>query len=142
MNDRLFGISLRGESECAAWLDGLPGFCRVLEVPGAALDPRRLRGEVAAVCAERGIEWGVRDLLDADLARQLIRSGDALRIEACGKFEERALAAVAAGARWASLDLDAGRAAVDPDYETALHGLLRQFVGALSRLNAELPLLL
>ena len=140
--NRIFGISLRGEGQCAAWLAALPEFCRILEAPGAALDSLRLRREIAAVCADRGIEWGVRDLLDANLARQLTRSGDTLRFEALCKFEERARTAVAAGARWASLDLDAGRAAAEPEYEASMHDLCRQLAGVLVRAGADLPLLL
>ena len=130
---RVFGISLRSEERCEALLRKLPKFCRVLEVPGGMLDSLRTRREVAARCADSEIVWGVRDLLDANLARQLALSGDTLRSEALRKFEERARAATASGAAWASLDLDAGRAATDPEYERRLHELVRQLGGILAR---------
>ena len=142
MSGRLFGISLRDEESCAARYPDLPAFCRIFEVPGGVLDSLRLRGEIAAACAAKGIVWGVRDLLDANLARQLVRSGDTLRFEALRKFDERARAALSAGAQWASLDLDAGRAVVDAGYESLFHDLLRQLGGMLARMGRELPLLL
>ena len=139
---RLFGISLRDEERCEALLRKLPRFCRLLEFPGGLLDSLRARREAADRCAASGIEWGVRDLLDANLARQLAQAGETLRFEALRKFEERARAAASSGAAWASLDLDAGRAAADPGYEPFFHDLVRQLGGILARTKSRFALLL
>ena len=138
----VFGLSLREEAHCAALLPRLPEFCRLLEVPGDALDSLSLRRDVADRCAARGINWGVRDLIDAELARRLAEAGETLRFEALCKFESRMRSALAAGAAWASLDLDAGRAVVDAEYGEKLFVLIRQLGGVLERFKYDWPLYL
>ena len=137
-----FGLSLREEAHCAALLPRLPAFCRFLEIPGSALDSFQLRRAVSARCAELGTAWGVRDLIDADLARRLAEEGESLRFEALRKFESRARSALTTGAAWASLDLDAGRAVVDAAYAKKVFALLGQLGGIAERLKHDWPLYL
>jgi len=135
MND--FGLSLREEPQLSAVLAHLPGFCRMLEVPGSVLDSAQLRRRVADKCGASALEWGVRDLLDAGLARRLAEEGESLRFEALRKFESRARAALACGASWASFDLDAGRAVVDAEYGRKALFLMRQLGGILEKLKHD-----
>ena len=136
----VFGLSLRDEAHCAALLPRLPEFCRQLEVPGSALDSISLRRAVSDRCAEREAEWGVRDLIDANLARRLAEEGESLRFEALRKFESRARAALATGAAWASIDLDAGRAVVDVEYARRVVELACQLCGIAERIRRDWPL--
>ena len=139
---RDFGLSLRDEADASALLPHLPEFCRLLEVPGSALDSLALRRAVADRCASSGAAWGVRDLIDAGLARRLAEESDSLRFEALRKFESRARSALAGGAAWASLDIDAGRAATDAEYCKAVFVLLRQCGGIVERICRNWPLYL
>jgi len=139
---RDFGLSLHEEAHASALLPRLPKFCRLLEVPGSALDSISLRRAVADRCASSGAAWGVRDLIDAGLARRLAEEGDSLRFEALRKLESRARSALASGAAWASLDVDAGRAAVDEEYRRKVFVLLRQCGGIVERIRRSWPLYL
>ena len=139
---REFGLSLREEAHAASLLPHLPRFCRLLEVPGSALDSLSLRRAVADRCGASGVAWGVRDLIDAGLARRLAEEGDSLRLEALRKFESRARSALAGGAAWASLDVDAGRAAVDAEYRKKVFALVGQCAGILERIRRNWPLYL
>lgn len=138
----VFGLSFREEAHCAALPAQLPEFCRLLEVPGGVLDQSQLRRSVADRCEKLRVAWGVRDLLDATLARRLAEEGESLRFEALRKFESRARAALSSGAAWASFDIDAGRAVVDPEYGRRAFELLRQLGGMLERLKHDWPLYL
>lgn len=133
----VFGLSLREEAYCSALPARLPEFCRLLEVPGGVLDSQQLRRAVADRCAKFDLAWGVRDLLDAGLARRLAEEGESLRFEALRKFESRARAALASGAAWASFDLDAGRAVVDAEYGRKAFELLRQLGGIVEKLKHD-----
>ena len=132
-----FGLSLRDEAQLPAVLAHLPGFCRLLEVPGSTLDSAQLRRSIADKCCGRDIEWGVRDLIDAGLARRLAEETESLRFEALRKFESRVRSALAGGAAWASFDLDAGRAVVDPEYGQKALALMRQLGGMLEKLKHD-----
>ena len=136
----MFGLSLREEAHVAALLPRLPEFCRYLEVPGSALDSLQLRRDIGSRCAELDVAWGVRDLLDAGLARRLAEEGESLRFEALRKFESRARSALASGAAWASLDLDAVRAVVDAGYAKKVFALLVQLGGIAERIRRDWPL--
>ena len=136
----LFGISLRDEAHCHALLARPPEFCRLLEFPGSALDSLQLRRAIADLRSARGVQWGVRDLIDPELARRLAEEGESLRFEALRKFESRARSALAAGAAWASLDLDAGRAVVDAAYGREVVALVCQLGGIMERLRHDWPL--
>lgn len=133
----LFGLSLREEEHCSALLAHLPGFCRLLEVPGSALDSLQLRRGIADRCGALGAAWGVRDLIDAGLAQRLAEEGESLRFEALRKFESRVRSALAGGAAWASLDLDAGHAVVDAEYGRKALALIRQLGGILERFKHD-----
>jgi len=65
-----------------------------------------------------------------------------LRFEALRKFESRARSALAGGAAWASLDVDAGRAATDAGYREKVFALLGQCGGIVDRLRRNWPLYL
>ena len=135
-----FGMSLREEAHCSVLLPRPPEFCRLLEVPGSVLDAFRLRRDISAMCAAGGIAWGVRDLIDSALTRRLAEDEASLRLEALRKFESRARTAREGGAAWASLDLDAGRAAVDPGYGRKAISLLCQLSGIQERIGCVFPL--
>ena len=134
----LFGLGRRGVCRVP---ETPPEFCRLLELPGEVLDGPSVR-ECLRSCAGRGIEWGVRDLLDPGLSRRLAEEGDHLRIEAFRKLGRRADVALANGAKWASLDFDAGRAATDAAYAALLRPVLLQTGGVLAGCGGMLPLLL
>ena len=134
----VFGLSLRS---AGAEVKAPPEFCRMLELPGEVLDDASVR-EWSRMCADRNIEWGVRDLLDPGLSRRLAEENDTLRIEAFRKLETRIGRATANGAEWASFDLDAGRAVEDPDYASSLSAVLLQIGGVLAGASGKLPLLL
>lgn len=136
-----FGLTMRSEEQCTFAPELLPDFCRCLELPGTLLDTRA----VAAwnrVCDERGIDWGVRDLLDPALARTLTEADERVRFEALRKLRDRAGAAAAHGAKWASLDLDASAALNSAERCERLHRLLRQAGGMLARVAPGLVLFL
>jgi len=135
-----FGLSLREEAHCSVLLPHPPEFCRLLEIPGSALDSLQLRRGISEMCAARQLAWGVRDLVDPALARRLAEEGESLRLEALRKFESRARAAMAGGATWASVDLDAGRAVVDAGYARKVISLLCQFAGIAARIGYDCPL--
>ena len=136
----IFGLSLREEPHDPAFVAHLPGFCRLLEVPGSVLDSLQLRRGMADKCGELKAEWGVRDLIDAGLAQRLAEEGESLRFEALRKFESRARSALECGAAWASFDLDAGRAVVDAEYGRKALVLVRQLGGILEKLKHDWPL--
>lgn len=133
-----FGLSLRSADGA---IPALPKFCRMLELPGEVLDGSSVR-EWSRECAAKGIEWGVRDLLDSGLARKLADERDTLLIEAFRKLEARAKTATAYGAKWASLDLDAERASRDAEYGRAVRRVLLQIGGILAKPGRRIPLLL
>lgn len=137
-----FGLTVSGEAHCSALSARPPEFCRFIEIPGGALDSLALRRTVGDNCARNGLGWGVRDLVDPELARNLAEAGDTLRFEALRKFESRARAALAAGAGWASLDLDVGRAVADGEYCRKMRVAALQLCGVLDRLKRDWTLYL
>lgn len=137
----LFGLSWRNEEQCAFSPELLPEFCRVLELPGTVLDTRA--GAVwSEICEDRGIAWGVRDLIDPALARTLTEADERVRFEALRKLGDRAGAAFEHGAKWASLDFDVSAAVNSAGSREKLYLLLRQTGGMLTRLAPKLTLFL
>ncbi len=136
-----FGLSLRDEEQVAFTPAQLPEFCRLLELPGEVLDEASGDGW-SGFCAGHSIRFGVRDLIDPGLSRRMAEESDVVRVEALRKLASRARRAVSLGARWASLDIDVGRAVGDPEYAEQVRVLLLQAGGMLARLKEPLPLLL
>ena len=137
----LFGLTLRGEEQCAFSPELLPDFCRSLELPGTILDTRAVEAW-SGVCDDRGIDWGVRDLLDPALARTLTDADERVRFEALRKLGERAGIAFDEGAKWASLDLDVSGAVKSAERREKLNRLLRQTGGMFGRIAPKLVLFL
>lgn len=137
----LFGLSLRSEEQCAFSPERLPDFCRCLELPGTVLDTRAVEAWSSS-CRDRGIDWGVRDLLDPALARTLTEADERVRFEALRKLGERAETAFYEGAKWASLDLDVSAAVNSAVHREKLYLLLRQTGGMIFRIAPKLKLLL
>ena len=137
----LFGLSLRTEEQCAFSPELLPEFCRALELPGTVLDSRATEAW-SGICEDRGIAWGVRDLIDPALARTWTEADERVCLEALRKLGDRAGAAWKHGAKWASLDFDVAAAVSSAGVREKLFRLLRQTGGMLARIAPKLTLFL
>jgi len=137
----LFGLTLRSEEQCAFVPERLPDFCRALELPGTVLDTRAVE-PWSALCRERGIDWGVRDLLDPALARTLADADELVLFEALRKLGDRTAAALDHEAKWASLDLDVSGATGDHAHTGKLRRFLGMIGGAVYRMDPEFTLFL